>query len=265
MAFHVNPKSGNASRCRAKAGNCPFGSPDEHFATAQEASKHWELKQDAPTLLSGAKKTIILSDIDGTLVRSSLVLENAAELHDLGHIDLGDVPERWRADMKNEALVRELAEGYREALAGRTVAFVRAEETVERLLASDENFYSTLKQLVEHKEQGHEVVLISGSPDFLVEPFANKFGFKFHASHYHKDSEGRFTGEVTLMAGSTAKQAVIEDLGLEDYEHIMGFGDTASDSPLLAASHRSILVDPTEETLEVMKVQKVRIDEIVRH
>lgn len=262
LSYHVNPETGNASQCRARKGKCPFGSAEEHYATLEEAAKAWESGQTV-VIESHTKKTLILSDIDGTLVKSSLVLTNAVELHEAGHVDLGDVPDRWKADMKNEELIRELAETYREALSGRTVAFVKANDTINRLLASDDNFYSTLKRLVEYKRQGHEVVLISGSPDFLVAPFAKRFGFKYHASKYHKDKRGRFTGEITLMAGAQAKQAVIEDLGIHEYDEIIGLGDTASDGPLLAASHQSVLVAPTEETLELLKAKNIRIDEIV--
>lgn len=36
-AFHVNPKTGKAGQCRAARGACPFGSPEDHFATKAEA------------------------------------------------------------------------------------------------------------------------------------------------------------------------------------------------------------------------------------
>lgn len=263
MSYHVNPKTGDPAKCRAKKGCCPFGSAEDHYTSANEASKAWENMQDT-SLISVSKKTLILSDIDGTLVKTSLVLTNAVELHESGKVDFGDAPDRWKADMKNELLVIELAEIYREALSGRTVAFVKANETINRLLASDDNFYSTLKRLIEYKKQGHEVVLISGSPDFLVKPFAKRFGFKYHASTYHKDSRGRFTGEITLMAGSEAKEAVIKELGIHEYDEIIGIGDTVSDGPLLEASHQSVLVDPTDETLEILKAKNIRVDEIIR-
>lgn len=264
MTFHVNPKTGNPGRCSARNGNCPFGNAEEHYATKEQAREAFEAKNIEEVTVSH-KKTIVLSDVDGTLVRSSFVLENAVELHDKGLLNLGSAPDRWRADMKNEDLIRELADEYRGALAGRTMGFVRAKQTVERLLASEENFYSTLQQLIEHKKAGNEVVLISGSPDFLIGPFAERFGFKYHASSYHQDERGRFTGEITLLAGAAAKQAVIDDLGIHEYDEVIGLGDTASDTPLLSASHKSILVDPSEETIAKMKSNNVRIDEIVRH
>lgn len=262
MAFHINDATGQPGRCSAKKRPCPFGGPEAHFNSEAEARSAYEASQGGGTP-EPLKKTIVLSDIDGTLVRSSLVLTNAVSLHQQGIMDLGDAPERWLRDMKNEDLVRELAETYREALSGQTVAFVRADDHIESLMASDSNFYGTLKRLIEHKANGDEVVLISGSPDFLVAPFAKKFGFKYFASTYHCDSEGRFTGEVTLMAGATAKEKVINTLDIHEYERVVGLGDTASDGPLLAAAHHSVLVEPTEETVEVLRERNIRIDEVV--
>ena len=261
--YHVNPKTGNPSQCKARKGNCPFGAVEDHFGSRLEALKHWEATNGLE-VIPVAKKTIVLSDIDGTLVKSSLVLENAVELHETGVIDLGDTPARWKADMKNEELVRELAEKYREALRGKGISFVQAKKTVDRLLADQGNFYSTLQLLIDHKKNGAEVVLISGSPDFLVKPFAQRFGFKYHASSYHRNSRGKFTGEITLMAGSTAKQEVIDNLGIHSYEDVIGMGDTSSDTPLLKSAKHSILVDPTEETVLKLQEQKVKIDKIVR-
>jgi HAD superfamily phosphoserine phosphatase-like hydrolase len=260
MLYHVNPTTGNPSKCRAQKGKCPFAT--EHFSTAKEASRAWE-KLNELSLVS-KKKTLVISDIDGTLVRSSLVLTNAVELHEAGLIDLGETPAQWKTDMKNETLIIELATAYKDSLAGKTVAFVKAHQTVERLLTSDKNFYSTLKRLIDYKKNGAEVVLISGSPDFIVKPFAERFGFKYHASIYHKDENKKFTGEVTLMASEKAKQAVINDLNLDQYDEIIGMGDTSSDTPLLRHSHRSILVDPTDETLASLKEKKIEIHEIVR-
>lgn len=49
MSFHVNT-AGNAGECRAQKGGCPFGSADEHFATADQAREHFEKNMAAETL-----------------------------------------------------------------------------------------------------------------------------------------------------------------------------------------------------------------------
>lgn len=45
MAFHINPETGEAGKCRAKNGNCPFGSADEHYPTAEAARDAYETSQ----------------------------------------------------------------------------------------------------------------------------------------------------------------------------------------------------------------------------
>lgn len=40
--FHVNPSTGEAGRCSAVSGKCPFGSAEEHFGTLDEATRSSE-------------------------------------------------------------------------------------------------------------------------------------------------------------------------------------------------------------------------------
>lgn len=260
--FHINPKTGNIAQCRARSGNCPFGAEDAHFASRESAHDAYE-KQMAENQLHPHRKRMVLADVDGTLTKSSLVLTNAAVLHDQGDIDLGDAPARWRADMKNEALITELAVSYQKSLIGKSVAFASKAGTVAKMLSDKDNFYSTLDRLVEYKRRGYEVVLVTGSPDYLVKPFADKFGFKYLATVQHQDEEGRFTGEITLMAGAAAKRKAIADLELEDYEEVVGMGDTASDIPILEVAHHKVLVDPTQETLKALAEHNIVVDDII--
>jgi len=47
MTFHVNPKTGNPSVCRAKTGNCPFGEITEHYESKEDARLSYEKKQES--------------------------------------------------------------------------------------------------------------------------------------------------------------------------------------------------------------------------
>jgi len=42
MKFHINPRTGNPSACKANKGNCPFGGADEHFSDKNLAQKYFE-------------------------------------------------------------------------------------------------------------------------------------------------------------------------------------------------------------------------------
>jgi HAD superfamily phosphoserine phosphatase-like hydrolase len=262
--FHINPKTGNITECRARKDNCPFGTNSVHFTDRESAQNFFEDKM-REIACNSHRKRIVLTDVDGTIIRSSFVLTNAADLHDSGDVDLGEAPNDWRQDMKNEDKVTQLAINYQQSIVGQDVAFVRAKDTVKKIMASRENFYSTLDQLIEYKQKGYEVVLITGSPDFLVKPFADKFGFKYCSSVYHKDETGKFTGEITLMAGSKAKKKAIDGLNIDDYDEIIGIGDTASDIPILEVAHQKILVDPTQETLDEFKKRNIQVDSIIHN
>jgi HAD superfamily phosphoserine phosphatase-like hydrolase len=267
-------------RCRATQGRCPFGA-FEHYEALADASKVYELQHVdvayKPTKKSGLRKylrhttvdvtriakdnsKIVLSDVDGTLVRGSLANDHAAWLHEKGVIDLGDLPARWHADPKNEERLTELAVAYGKAISGKTLKELRVREFMDETMSDESKFYSSLNQLKEARAAGHDVILISGSPQYLVGDFAKRFGFTAVGSNYHQDRHHRFNGRITGMFGAKSKQSVIEKLELERYETVVAYGDTESDRPLLEVAHHSVLIDPTAETLS----RYDHIDEILR-
>lgn len=202
-------------------------------------------------------KYAVLSDVDGTLTKGSLVLDHAIYIHDKGYIDLGDLPDRWRADPKNEEIIVELAEKYREDIAGLKVEDLHVEEFLDDYEKIEGKFYSTLDQLKDFKEKGWEVQLISGSPDFLVKPFAERNGFYGKGSEYFTDDEGKLTGDIEGMFGHEAKEGYIKKLVVSRFKRVLAFGDTASDVPLFDSAHHSTLVDPSETTAANVKASLI--------
>lgn len=229
----------------------------EHFKTKTSAMRFLEKKSDA-------RKTLVVSDIDGTLVKGSLILGNAVDAHRSGVVDLGTLPDQWLADQKNEDLILEFADAYLSALSGKHLRDTNRLRTLRRVFENKNHLYSTIDRLLDYKAKGADVVLISGSPSFMVEPFAKHFGFRYLASEYLQDSEGRFTGEALIRANSNAKLEAMASLNPESYDLVIGFGDTASDAPLLEISDKGVLVDPNKETVAELKSLGVRVDEVVR-
>lgn len=193
-------------------------------------------------------KQVVLSDVDGTVIRGSLVLQHAISLHDSGIINLGNLPAIWRAEMKNEDNITNLAVAYQQAIAGMRLDDLNVDGFVDSICSNSENFYSSLPRLIAMREAGAEVVLVSGSPDFLVGNFGRRFGFGFAASKYITDADGRLTGRVEGMFSAPAKRAFVSSMNLSSYRDIFAFGDTSSDVPLFEAASYSVLVDPNEET-----------------
>lgn len=199
----------------------------------------------------------VLSDVDGTLTKGSLVLDHAIFLHNSKDINLGDLPQKWLNDPKNEKLIVELASKYKDEIKGMDEQDLRVDEFLDNYENNDDRFYSTLNQLKDFKKHGWEVQLISGSPDFLVQNFANRNGFFGKGSDYKKDENGKLNGDVEGMFGADAKHGFIQKLNMSRFKRVLAFGDTVSDKPLFESSHHSTLVDPTEETEAVMKASVI--------
>lgn len=204
-------------------------------------------------------KSIVLSDVDGTLVRGSLVLDHAVWLHAKGIVNLGSLPAQWVADQKNEELIMHLAEAYRGAINGMALRELRVAEYMTYVMNTEAKFYSVLERLKVAHAAGEKVILISGSPQFLVGYFARHFGFTAIGSTYHRSRSQILNGRVTGMFTADAKSRAIAKLGLAEYSKVTAYGDTASDMPLLAAATYSVLVDPSPATLALYK----HVDEII--
>lgn len=202
-------------------------------------------------------KQAVLSDVDGTLTKGSLVLDHAVYLHKNNIIDLGVLPDQWLADKKNEELITGLAEAYRDKIMGKTPEEIKVNEFIDDYIHKDENFYSTLKELKDYQSKGWEVRLISGSPSYLVEPFAEKYGFFAKGSEYQKDENGRFNGDIDGMFGYEHKSKYVEKLGLTRFNRILAYGDTGSDKALVDKADHATMVNPTEETMSKVKAHRI--------
>lgn len=207
-------------------------------------------------------RSVVLSDVDGTIVRGSLVLQHATALHNSELIDLGSLPSQWADDKKNEDLITALAIAYQKAITGMHISELGIEPFIDSICSNSESFYSALNRLVTLKNAGAEVWLVSGSPDFLVGSLANRYGFKTAASRYHKSDSGHFTGVIQGMFSAPAKREFVSTLDLAGYNEIHAFGDTTSDVPLFEASSYSVLVAPNQHTRDTIGAT---VNEIVEH
>lgn len=195
------------------------------------------------------KNNLVLSDVDGTIVKGSLVLDHACHLHDLGVADFGDLPELWKDDPKNGEFIFELSQVYRHAITGKKWEDLYIDDFLTHGLPYPDKFYSTIDRLIQHYENGDEVVLISGSPDFLVAHFAEFYGFKGFGSTYYRDEKGVFTGELYPMFHSENKKEVVSNFDLSSYKKVIAYGDTKGDIALWEASDHAVLVDPSYQVL----------------
>lgn len=189
---------------------------------------------------------LVLTDVDGTLVKSSLVLEHAGFLHNNGVIDCQDVYDNWKNDMKDENLIFNLSVMYREGIVGKKRSDLLIAEFFESFLNNDDKFYSTVEMIKGLQDDFNAVVyMISGSPLFLVDMLKDFLKFdKAFGSLYTRDNSGFYTGGIHLPLYSSLRKKEIVDSILIENNVVYSFGDTASDEPLWGVSDKGFVVAP---------------------
>lgn len=60
MKFHINPTTGDAGKCSATQGKCPFGGESEHYTSAEAARSAYESKQGEAKTLESARNDLEL-------------------------------------------------------------------------------------------------------------------------------------------------------------------------------------------------------------
>lgn len=207
---------------------------------------------------------LYLSDMDGTLTKGSIVLDHAGHLIEKGLIKDDGSFKAWKLDPKNERLIVAVAENYRHQLKGKSIDELDVQGFIANEIANESKWYSTLQLLKEAKAKGHEVIIISGSADFLVQELVSQLGFQGVGSTYLVDENDCITGEIVGMFGMNAKDEWVQNnVALSTYEQVVGLGDTGADNGIFKNAHYNILVDPTSETMEYLLKVGTRINEIV--
>jgi HAD superfamily hydrolase (TIGR01490 family) len=204
-------------------------------------------------------------DIDGTLYREGLIAEIFKKLVKYEII----IPERWYNDVRPEYqrwdkrqgnydnYLLKMADIYIEAIKGlhkSQVEFI-AKTVVNQ--KGDRVYTFTRDRIRWHKEQGHVLITISGSPIELVKEMALKHGFDdYKGASYVLNDENIYTGEVTPMWDSKSKRESINHFCNKyniDLSKSYAYGDTAGDFSMFQLVGFPVLVNPTRELIK--KVQ----------
>jgi HAD superfamily hydrolase (TIGR01490 family) len=117
-----------------------------------------------------------------------------------------------------------------------------------------------------HLDQGHEVILISGSPKFLVEKMAKKYNVKhYSATEYLIDKNYNYTGELIPMWESDDKNREIDRYVAEldiDLSQSYAYGDTNGDYSMLKKVGNPIVINPIRKLVERIKDDQEMKDSI---
>lgn len=77
MSFHIN-SHGEAGKCKAQAGNCPFGGADEHYKSAEEARSAYETAQELQATQGLRKTEKLAPEVEASLERLEKLVNNPA-------------------------------------------------------------------------------------------------------------------------------------------------------------------------------------------
>jgi len=79
----------------------------------------------------------VITDLDGTLVKGSIVLNHAEYLENKGIIDTQGTLEAWKLDIKNEKLIVDLAMAYQRGITGLTLEEIKINDYLKTLTFED--------------------------------------------------------------------------------------------------------------------------------
>src|ERR1700722_3415786 len=209
----------------------------------------------APKAIKAPKRRAGFYDLDGTLVDLNLVhaaiftLANVGEWTGRVSYLLGfaaRIPRLYIAEQRDRRLLNTvLFEAFKGV--SRDRLFSLGEEYCERILVA--HLFPRAVELIEaNREAGIEPGLGTGSPDFIVEPWARHLGIVDFAANRFVFSRGRATGRLAepVMAGDEkavwcTEYAASHEMDLSD---CWGYADSHYDTAFLAALGHPVAVNP---------------------
>ncbi|MDB4992537.1 MAG: hypothetical protein JWL75_782 [Parcubacteria group bacterium] len=202
-----------------------------------------------------SKRPVAVFDIDGTVFRSSLLIELVDRL-----ILRGVFPEEARREYERaqeewldrkadyEPYIRKVVQSFgmylKNSLYG-DVADVAGEVIEEMHMRT---YRYTRDLIADLKKRGYYLLAISHSPKFIVDGFAYEMGFhKSYGTFYATGATNHFTGEIEdehiIMNKSTILSRAIEKENLT-LTGSVGVGDTESDISMLTMVEKAIAFNP---------------------
>jgi len=218
-------------------------------------------------------------DIDGTLYREGMITAIFKKFINSDIIgadrwfnEVKEKYDRWDKRIGNyDDYLLKMAEIYVEEIKGihkHQVEFI-AKKVIEE--NGDRVYTFTRDRIKWHKDMGHVLITISGSPMELVNEMAEKHGFyDWIGTKYYTDKNGFFTGEINPMWDSENKLKAVGNF-VEKYDIDLNksyaYGDTSGDYSMLSMVGNPTAVNPTKELLKelskdikILKKSKVAIE-----
>jgi HAD superfamily hydrolase (TIGR01490 family) len=209
-------------------------------------------------------------DIDGTIFRSSLVIELSHAL-----VEAGIFPQAAKREIAKEYLAWLDRKGTYEAYINKVVKiyikhisgkrYTKVKRIAENVIAyQKDRVYRYTRDLIKKlKKQSYFLVAISGSPSYIVEAYAKAIGFNLFFGTELEIKRGKFTGNIVSLDSAYNKAKIVKSLAAK-YKSInlkksLAVGDTESDVPMLSLVGQPIAFNPNMELAKVAQKRKWKI------
>ncbi|MBW9156666.1 HAD-IB family hydrolase [Clostridium tagluense] len=207
------------------------------------------------------KRIAAFFDIDGTLYREGLITEVFKKLikselieNDKWYKEVKPFYVKWDKRIGNyDNYLLKMADIYSEAIIGlhRTQIEFIASQIIKQ--KGDRVYTYTRDRIKWHKDQGHLIITISGSPIELVREMSIKYGFDdYIGTKYLLNENDVYTGKIIPMWDSASKQTAIETFVGKyniDLQQSYAYGDTSGDYTMLKSISNPTAINPTKELL----------------
>lgn len=216
------------------------------------------------------KRKVAVFDIDGTIFRSSLLIELVE-----GLIIAGVFPKKARAVYEEpkkrwlnrksgyEQYIRAVIKAFDSQIAGvKESDFLPVARHVVRF--HKDRVYRYTRGLVRKlKRAGYYLLAVSHSPKYVVDRFARELGFdKVYGRLLQLGDDGRFTGEGLFLELIFDKAAIFRravEKGNLTLRGSIGVGDTESDIPFLKLVEHPICFNPNQALFSEAKRRKWKV------
>lgn len=200
-------------------------------------------------------------DIDGTISREGLISEMFKKMIKYELIDnskwyneVEPAYTKWDRRMGDyDAYLQKMVDIYTDTVKNTNsfhIAYI-ARKVIEQ---KGERVYTYTRDRIKwHKEQGHTVIAISGSPIELVREMSKKYDFDdYRGTIYQVGSNGIYNGEIIPMWDSESKHKAILEMAEKyqiDLSESYAYGDTNGDFSMLNLVGNPVVINPTKELI----------------
>ena len=221
--------------------------------------------------MKNKKVKLGIFDIDGTIFRSSLLIELINEF-----ARLGIFPKEAKEEIKNDYqlwlnrknhydnYLMQVVRIHHKYLPGCKKKEVNTAVQSVMKWHKDRVYRFTRDLIKKLKDEGYYLIAISGSPNYMVNKFAHYLGFDNSIGQIFEIKKGIFTGKVLYDLPVKNKAQVLKDLLMyskidADLKNSIAVGDSESDIPMLELVGNPIAFNPHRTFAEYAMKNKFAI------